>query len=262
VLAVGEVYERLGRDEDAISTYGQVISMDAGLADSTFWEGSPWRREHFDEVLAASSLGANPCTLGAYYVDARRLDPQFDVGGLPDAEEGCKLLVVAFPNDLVIRVALAKILMQRDKADEAFIHLDFAVDRQPDFAPVRTELGRWYAARGDSEEARRQWVIGGQLEETESLVLLGETYPPTAVPEELRDRLSTLLGGSGTSVQNDTISILYYRLRFGRTSPRQAFINGDWQRAVPRTYARWRQTLERWNAAAGQASSGGSPVTP
>jgi tetratricopeptide (TPR) repeat protein len=62
VLAAAEVYEAIGRDDDAIDTYAQVLSMDASLADSTFWEGSPWRREHFDEILAGSSLTLNPCT--------------------------------------------------------------------------------------------------------------------------------------------------------------------------------------------------------
>jgi putative inorganic carbon (HCO3(-)) transporter len=248
VLAAGEVYENLGMTEDAISTYGQVISMDAGLADSTYWNGSPFRREHFKDIIAASSLGLNPCTLGSYIVEAHRLDPATDTSRLADAEEGCKILVVNFPNDLIIRVALARILSENGKPDEALIHLDFAVNRQPDFGPVRTELGRWYAARGDTEQARHQWLVGGQLEESESIVLLGETYPAGQVPSDLRERLSTLLRNSGTSVQNDTISILYYRLRYGRMSPPQSYIVGDWQRAVPKTYARMKATLDRWNA--------------
>lgn len=255
VLAAAEVYEKLGRDEDAISAYGQVISMDAGLADSTYWDGSAFRKEHFDEILAASSLGANACTLGSYYVDARRLDPEADVGGgepgaLDEAEEGCKFLVVSFPNDLVIRVALAKILRENGKADEARIHLDFAVGRQPDFGPARTELGFWYASQGDADAARTQWRIGGQLEEPQSIIALGEMYPEGQVPAGLRERLGTLLGNSGTSIQNDTISILYYRLRYGRVSPRQAYIIGDWQRAVPKSFAQMRNTLENWNRAA------------
>lgn len=254
VLVAGEVYEDLGREDDAISTYGQVISMDAGLADSTFWQENEWRRQRFDDIIAASALGANPCTLGAYMVEARRIDSTTaDTSRLDDAEEGCKILVVNFPNDLVIRVALAKILLTNGKPDEAFIHLDYAVNRQPDFGPVRTELGRWYAARGDMETARHHWLVGGQLEETESLVLLGDTYPAGEVPRDLRERLSTLLSNSGTSIQNDLISILYWRLRYGRSSPRYGYIatsQTDWQDAVPRSYALMRETLARWNRAA------------
>jgi hypothetical protein len=72
VLVAGEVYEDLGRDEDAISTYGQVISMDAGLANSTFFQETEWRREHFDEILLASTIGINSCTYGAFLVEAER----------------------------------------------------------------------------------------------------------------------------------------------------------------------------------------------
>lgn len=245
VLAAGEVYEDIGRENDAIETYAQVISMDAGLADSTYWN-TPWRKERFAAILAASSLGANQCTYGAYLVDAHRQDDASSLEGIEKAEEGCKFLVVSIPNDLVIRVALAKILDVQGKSDEAFIHLDYAVSRQPDFAPARTEIGRWYAARGDIEEAKRQWVIGGQLEEAESILLLGNTYPKGQVPGDIIDRLAELVGSSGTSVQNDVISILYYRLRYARMSPRFAMIPGDWQTAVPRHYQNMKNTVLRW----------------
>ncbi len=245
VLAVGEVYENMGYEEDAISTYAQVISMDAGLADSTYW-ATPWRKERFTAILAESSLGANQCTFGAYLADAHRQDAASSLDGIEAAEDGCKLLVVSIPNDLVIRVALAKILEAQGKDDEAFIHLDYAVNRQPDFAPARTEIGRWYAARGDIDEAKRQWVVGGQLEDAESIMLLGNTYPQGQVPPDIVNRLAELLGSSGTSVQNDVISILYYRLRYARLSPLYAMIPGDWQTAVPRHYQSMKNTLLRW----------------
>lgn len=260
VLAVGEVYEDLiagcdgpcAYEEDAVSTYGQVISMDAGLAGSSFWQGTPWRREHFAEIIAASSLGINPCTLGSYVVQARRLGaatPPTDLGPVLD---GCKLLLFSAPNDLVLRTALARILLDIGDREEALGHLRYAVDRQPDFGPARTELGRWYAEGGDIEEARHQWVVGSQLDEAESVLLLGRSYgDPALVPDDVRERLRELLVSTGTSVQNDVISVLYYRLRYGRTSPRLALIPGDWQTAVPAVYAEMRDALARWDAAAG-----------
>ncbi len=220
VIAVAEVYEDMGYTDDAVDTYAQVISMDASLADSAYWEGTPWRREHFDEIIAASSLGINPCTFGSYLVQAHRgdasqpLDPR-----LPQVEDGCKLLVLSLPNDLVLRVALAKILAERGKTEEALTHLTFAVDRQPDFGPARTEMGRWYADRGNLAEARRQWVTGAELDEAESVLLLGESYPAATRPTGLRDRLEELVLSTGSSVQNDLITVVYYRLRWGRISP-------------------------------------------
>lgn len=248
VLAVAEVYEDLGRDDDAISTYGQVISMDAGLADSSFWQGTEWRRANFQRILEASSLGINPCTFGSYIVQARRLDPSASLDRLPDAERGCRLLVVSYPNDLLLRVALARIYMQQERPDDALGHLAYAVDRQPDFGPARTELGRWYAARGDTERARHEWLVGAELDEAESVLLLGESYPPGDVPRAVVDRLRSLLGTSGSSVQNDVISVLYYRLRYGRLSPYFAIIPRQWQTAVPRLYEQMQQALAQWSS--------------
>jgi tetratricopeptide (TPR) repeat protein/O-antigen ligase len=250
VLAAAEVYELLGRDDDAIATYSQVLSMDASLADSAFWDGTDFRREHFAEILGASIIGLNPCTYGSLIADQHRRDPAADVAQLADLEDGCKLLALSAPNDLLVRVALAKILVARDKPDEALEHLQYAVDRQPDFGPARTELGRWYAANGDLEEAKRQWVRGVQLDEAESVLLLGETYPEGEVPESLRDDLHELLDDSISSVRVDLISILYYRVRYQRLSPVGAMIEGDWHNAVPRLFDEMAQAMDRWDAAA------------
>jgi O-antigen ligase/Flp pilus assembly protein TadD len=251
VLAVAEVYEDMGADEDAISTYGQVLSMDASLADSQFWELTPWRREHFDEILGASILSLNPCTFGAYLAEQQRRDradraDAASTSDLEQAEEGCRLLLFGLPNDLTLRVALAKIHQALGNNADARGHLDYAVDRQPDFGPARTELGRWFAATGNLSAAREQWVIGAELDEPESVMLLGESYRPEDRPAALEDRLRDLLGSFGSSVQNDVISVLYYRLRYGRLSPLTAIIPATWQTAVPRIYAEMQATLAKW----------------
>lgn len=247
VLAAAEVYERIGRADEAIDTYAQAISMDAGLADSNFWEGSAFRREHLDEILTRSTLGINPCTRGAYLAQAHRHDPSIALDGLDEDASGCKFLVfTSFPDDLVLRVNLARILMAQEAWDEAYTHLDYAVRRQPDFGPARTELGRWYAAQGDIEAARQQWVRGADLDEGESVLLLGESYPADERPAELTDRLEELARTSGSSVRNDVLSVLYYRLRYGRISPYFPIIPGDWFDAVPRQYEEMQSALARW----------------
>jgi O-antigen ligase/tetratricopeptide (TPR) repeat protein len=253
VLVAGEVYEDLHRDADAVSTYGQVISMDAGLANSTFWQETEFRRTHLDQILMASVIGINPCTFGAYLVEGREYDAQASLAGLDDASKGCQYLAFAGgANDLSLRVNLARILMQQGDMSGAFGHLEYAVHRQPDFGPARTELGRWYQAQGDLESARHQWVVGAQLDELESARLLGDSYPAAEVPSEVRDRLETLLPTQGSSVQNDIVSVLYYRLRYARLSPVFALIPGDWSSAVPRPYAEARTTLARWDQASGR----------
>ena len=249
VLAVAEVYEDLGRDEDAVSTYGQVLSMDASLAGSAFFDSTEWRRDHFDEIFRASVLRQNPCTYGAFLVEipVEVLGPAHGPE-LEDAEEGCRLLLFSLPNDLTLRVALAKIQQALDNPADARGHLDYAIERQPDFGPARTELGRWLAANDELDAAREQWVIGAQLDQPESVMLLGESYRPEDRPDGLESRLRDLLGGYGSSVQNDVISVLYYRLRYGRLSPVTAIIPATWQTAVPRVFSEMQATLAKWEA--------------
>lgn len=250
VLVAGEVYEDLHRDADAISTYGQVISMDAGLANATFWQQTEFRRAHLAEILRASVIGINPCTFGAYLVEGRQYDAQSSLAQLDEASRGCQYLAYAGgANDLSLRVNLGRILMQQGDMAGAFGHLDYAVRRQPDFGVARTALGRWYQTQGDTESARHQWVVGAQLDELESAWLLGDSYPAGQVPSQVRDRLEQLLKTRGSSIQNDIVSVLYYRLRYGRLSPVLALIPGDWSSAVPRPYAEAQAALARWDAA-------------
>ncbi len=253
VLVAGEVYEDLHRDVDAISTYGQVISMDAGLANSTFFQATEFRRAHLDAILKASVIGINPCTFGAYLIEGHRFDAQTSLAGLDDAAKGCQYLAYAGgANDLSLRVNLARILMQQGDMPAAFGHLDYAVNRQPDFGPARTELGRWYQTQGDIEAARHQWVVGSQLDELQSAQLLGASYPAGQVPSQVRNRLEDLLTTQGSSIQNDIVSVLYYRLRYGRLSPVFALIPGDWSTAVPRPYASAQAALAQWDRDAGR----------
>lgn len=262
VLAVGEVYEELGRDVDAISTYGQVISMDAGLANSTFWEMTPWRQDNYAEILQASTIAYNPCTYGAFLVEAIRTDASFVRGDseLTTARDGCRYLIFTegLGNDLPSRVALAKIEMVAGDLRDAKGHLDFALDRQPDYGPAYTELGRWYfdmedrtfnPSSGLLERARNAWVRGGELGEGESLRLLGDSYPDGEVPQQVIDRLDALTATTGSSIRNDIVSVLYFRMRFARLSPVFAIIPATWQDAVPRPFAEWNEAVERWKAA-------------
>ena len=248
VLAAAEAYELLGRDDDAIATYGQVISMDASLADSAFWDRSEWRRANYEAIVDASILALNPCTYGSHIVQVRRQQPSFGEAELGDAGADCELLVFSNPNDLAQRVSLARIQMELGNMEGAFGHLMAAVNRQPDLAPARRELGRWYALSGDMASARREWVRATDLGDAEAVMLLGDSYQPQDRPAGLEDRLEELLAATGSSVQNDLVSILYYRIRHGRMSPVWAMIPGDWQTATSRLYDDMRATLARWQA--------------
>jgi hypothetical protein len=131
-------------------------------------------------------------------------------------------------------------MMATNDLDGALEHLRYAVDRQPDLGPARTELGRWYAAEGRIDDARREWILGAELDEPESVMLLGDSYEPGDRPAGLEERLRDLLEESGSSVQNDVVSIVYFRMRWGRLSPIEAIIGG-WNTAVSRLYAEMRR---------------------
>ncbi|MBF6600800.1 MAG: tetratricopeptide repeat protein [Dehalococcoidia bacterium] len=246
VLMVGDVYEDTGRGDTAIETYAQAISMNASLAGATYWQQTPFRRTNFPAIIKQSIVGLNPCTHGAYLVEARRYDAASSLDGLDADAKGCSLLVFSTPNDLTARVALARMQMQQGKLEDAFGQLDAAVRRQPDFGPARTALGQWYALKGDIAAARRQWVLGGQLQEPESLLLLGESYGDGQVPADVAGRLRALVQAGGARQQADLISILYFRMKYGRISPVVPMIPGEWQQAEPRLYTRIREALARW----------------
>jgi tetratricopeptide (TPR) repeat protein len=255
LMAVGEALEFAGYRNEAIETFARAVSTDAGIASSSFWTVTPERREMYPRVLLGSVLALNPCTLGTFLLSAPEgalLPAGIDRGGLAD---GCRALSQEHPDDLYVRVNLARMLMAEATAEamaEARVHLDFAVRRQPDFAPARRELGRWYDLRGDREAARHEWLIGAQLDDPESILLLGRTYSPQFVPPGLVSRLERLLEREGSSVRFPLVDILYFRMKFFRGSPAVMFVPAGWQRAAPRLYLEERAALDEWKAAQGR----------
>lgn len=252
LMAAGEALELAGYREQAIETYARAVSTDAGIASSSFWTETPERREMYPRVLLGSVLALNPCTLGTFLLTApegARIPKEIDRAGLVDE---CRALSRSHPDDLYVRVNLARMLMAEGTGEamvEARAHLDVAVRRQPDFAPARRELGRWYDLRGDREAARHEWLIGAQLDDPESILLLGRTYSPQFVPPGLVRRLERLLEREGSTVRFPLVDILYFRMKFFRGSPALIFVPADWQRAAPRLYLEEQAALAEWKAA-------------
>lgn len=245
LLAAGEVLEDVGAEREALAAYAAALSRNGALADSPFWTDSEFRRSHYAEIVERSILVFSDCALGTLAASSDgRLPP---VGGdLRELAEGCALLVLQNPDNVDQRVALGTILMALGDLDGTFGHLDFAVNRQPDHGPARTALGRWYAARGDLERAREEWLRGSQLDDPQALLLLGDSYPPGQVPDEVVQRLESLLSGSATGPRQHLEGILYYRSRFARGSPLTMLVPGGWQRAVPTAVLEMEEALARW----------------
>ena len=241
VLAAGTALEKTGWDDDALDAYAEALYLDLNLADSPFWRGSEFRQQRFNDIVGRSVLVFSPCSV---------LD--LTLAGAPvssangQALVDCTQHVLDDPGDQAAKVTLAEALIQRGDLDTAFTLLDEAIQRQPDFGPARTALGRWYVTTGDTDRARAEWLRAGQLDETEALVLLGDSYPPAEVPPEVIGALRSKLDEASSAVQFDLPNILYYRFKFQRAAPVQLLLPGDWQQAVPGPYALARDALARW----------------
>lgn len=247
LLAAADVLEDIGAEDDAIETYAMAITRMSSLAGSSFWTASDFRREHYQEIIDRSALALNPCGKGrvlAQIGEEQALSP-----GPAGLVEDCALSVLGNPDNVEARVDFGEMLMALGDYDQARDHLKLAVQRQPDFGRGRTALGKWYAHEGDVEGARQEWILGSQLGEAESMVLLGDTYPPGRVPEKLIRRLEGLEPMWAGPVRYYEIGYVYYHMKFARQSPPSTLLPGDWQTAMPREYTITMAALQRWRTA-------------
>ncbi len=241
VVAAATALEKTGWDNDAIDVYAQALYLDLNLANSPFWRGSQFRQDHFNDILSHSVLVFNACAV-LDLINAGAPVGAADTHALSD----CTKHVLDDQSDQAAKVALGEALIQRNDLEGAFALIDDAVKRQPDFGPARTALGRWYSAKGELAHARAEWLRAGQLNETDALVLLGDTYPAGQVPQQVIDTLRGKLNESASYIQFDLPNILYYRFKFFRAAPVQLILPGDWQQAVPGPYALAQDALKRW----------------
>lgn len=249
LLAAGTVLEDLGEEEEAIKTYALALSVGSSFADSRFWAGSEFRQEHYLDIVDASPLARSSCAMGDLLTRSPTGIVDEAAGELEKLRESCAYRVFLDPYNLVGRVQLANILMALERHSEAFEHLQFALDRQPDLGPARTALGKWYAAGGELEEARRQWLLAGQLSQPEALVLLGDSYLPGEVPAAVVERLEDIAPVFAGGILYHASATVYFRMKFGREPPSTSLIPGPWETALPGEYVMAREALARWRAA-------------
>jgi O-antigen ligase len=243
-LAAGNILERVGSPEEAVTAYAMAVTQMSSLADSTFWMGSEFRREHYDDILQNSSLALNRCSLGSLLARASTgSTTAVDEAGLL---EGCTLFVLGNPDNLDARIELAQMLMTAGDYGLAFEHLNFVVKREPDLGPARTTLGKWYAAQGDIDRARKEWTLAAQLAEPEALVLLGDSFPPGQIPSDVVKRLAQLAPTKAGGTRYYPIGYVYYRMKFGRESSPIILMPGEWENALPGEYEMIQEALQRW----------------
>jgi tetratricopeptide (TPR) repeat protein len=246
-IAAASVLEEAGTSEEAREAYATAIALDASLAFSPFWSGSDFRRQNFEEILGRSILPLNPCLVGQQLLLP---EPSTSLD-LEQAAQDCRLFILGQPANVGARVDLATILMAAGQPQEALAILEEAVARHPDDGAVRRALGEWYFKAGDLERARHEWLLGAQLDDPRAAMLLGDSYAPEPVPEEVVRRAEEILSFAGTNlavggVQRYLLGILYYRMKFHRESPTVILVPGDWQEALGGPYAALSEALGRW----------------
>jgi len=249
LLAAGTVLEDIGAADDAVATYAAVITRMSSLADSSFWQETEFRKENYVSIINGSALTLSPCATGYLLSRSEADSPKPTLLDLPALKEGCGALVFGDPNNLDARIDLAEMMMALREMEPAREHLSFVVERQPDMGRARTSMGRWYAANGNMDGARREWLLGAQLGEPESSLLLGNSYPANAVPPEVIERLRAVAATVGGGAGQYTIGIVYFRMKFARESPSIILIPGDWQTASPRLYEEIQRALKTWRPA-------------
>ncbi|MBI4571041.1 MAG: O-antigen ligase family protein, partial [Chloroflexi bacterium] len=174
MFAAGSALEATNWGDEAVEAYARALFLDAGLADSPFWEETAFRRTRYPDIIAGSALIFNPCVLLRLAIDGAPEGPI----SRGEAFDLCTQQVAANPGALDARVALATAQIAQGEFDAARGHLDYVLDRQPDNGAARTALGRWHGAHGDTARAREEWLLATQLEDVGGLVLLGDSYPP------------------------------------------------------------------------------------
>ena len=241
-LVAGTALELTNWDDDAVRAYGDAIFQDLGLADSPFWSETPFRVAHFSDIVANSAVVLNDCAL--LWLSAQPVPSGVE---RQDALIGCveRVLERDTKED---RIVLAEALIRDGEVELAGQQIDNVLTRYPDFGAGRTALGRWYAALGDLERARLEWLRAGQLGEVDALMLLGDSYSSGQVPDEVAGALRDELRSVASQVQFHLTGILYYRFKFFRASPLVILLPGDWRDAVPGRYTRATETLARWES--------------
>jgi O-antigen ligase/tetratricopeptide (TPR) repeat protein len=246
-IAAASVLEEAGTAEEAREAYATAIALDASLAFSPFWSGSDFRRQNFEEIIGRSILPLNPCLVGQ-----QLLLPETSANlDLEQAAQDCRLFILGQPENVGARVDLATILMAAGQTREALAMLEDTVARHPDDGAARRALGEWYFEAGDLERARHEWLLGAQLDDPRAAMLLGDSYAPAPVPQEVVRRAEDILSFAGTNlavggVQRYLLGILYYRMKFHRESPTVILVPGDWQEALGGPYAALSEALGRW----------------
>jgi Flp pilus assembly protein TadD len=233
--------------EQAVETYAGLLVLNPSLAGTPFWEDGGFRAANFNRIVDRALVRVSEVAGSGAAADSLRTAIQVYAGRTAPSAEALSAAVAARPDDVGLRVAAGRLLLSDGTPESrvrAFALLDGAVKLKGDDPGARSALGDYYAAAGDTERARRQWLAAMHLGDLPAAVALGESYRPGPVPRAVAQRAEALL----TAAELERFYLIFqtYRFTFQRAEAVPIVLPGDWLTALPRELPRWRATVEGW----------------
>lgn len=185
------------------------------MTDSAGNEENPQQAEYLKHLYRGSELLLNDNIVEAREAleEASRIDPDdpkclsllglvyFRLDDYEPAQQIYELLVQRFPEEASLRVNLGLVYMKQGRADEALEEMNRGVIIDPDHQRAYGYLGLLYTERGDHEQAREAFGKAGQevmVEKMDEVIAAQNAGEAPVMPEISADALPPEPGPFGT----------------------------------------------------------------
>ena len=230
---------------NTISAYSSALAENPRLADSPFWQSTAYRRANFAEIVRQSLARAEREPSGSGYQAVQEIildgaSPPLALGELP-SDAG-----------FISVIDRAETAEANGDSELAVQLLQGAIAARPDDPAARLALGNLRSKQGDVAGARRQWLAGAYLGDTASILGLGDSFLPGAVPAQIQALGQWSL--INLWLRQLSITQQQYRFSYRRQEPWPIILPGDWLNGLPRVYTTMTDAVERWKASGGADS--------
>lgn len=153
-LALARVLTSAGRDDEAERALQETIRILPDSALAHWWLGSSYERRHrFDEARREFALAAGGAAAGGHALYASIGQLAINAADVAGASEMLSRSVRDNPNDPVAHRHLAAVLLQQDRADDAFAEFVAALLVDPRDADAHAGIGQIHLNAGRDADA-------------------------------------------------------------------------------------------------------------
>jgi O-antigen ligase/tetratricopeptide (TPR) repeat protein len=244
LLGVGVLAEGM-QAPPAIAAYAGALAENPRLADSPFWQSTPYRRAHFPEIVVQALARAEQEPSAAGYPAVQQII--LDGASLPRARAQ-----LPAGTGFISLIDQAEAVEASGDDARAASMLRSAISARADDPAARLALGNLSAKEGDLSGARRQWLAGAYLGDTGSILGLGNSFLPDAVPAQIQDLGQWSL--LNLWLRQLSLTQQQYRFTYRRQEPYPIVLTGDWLNGLPRVYTDMSAAASRWKVAPGAAA--------